>query len=158
VEALYAEDANPVVSLMAEEAIRALGEALPVIVRTPDDKTMRSRALDGAWLARTCLGSVGMALHHKLCHKLGGNDAASAGPLLFELNRALGIAAALAQIGMPEEGLDEAADLAQVLMCAHHSALFRFEDGHCIEGPCAGANLDAVQVAVDNAARIILKQ
>jgi nitrite reductase/ring-hydroxylating ferredoxin subunit len=36
----------------------------------------------------------------------------------------------------------------QVLMCAHHSALFRFEDGHCIEGPCAGAGLDAVQVVV----------
>jgi nitrite reductase/ring-hydroxylating ferredoxin subunit len=38
---------------------------------------------------------------------------------------------------------------AQVLMCAHHSALFRFEDGRCIEGPCAGAALDAVAVQVD---------
>jgi len=26
----------------------------------------------GAWLCGTCLGSVGMALHHKLCHVLGG--------------------------------------------------------------------------------------
>lgn len=39
---------------------------------------------------------------------------------------------------------------AQVLMCAHHSALFRFEDGHCIEGPCAGARLEAVAVEVDS--------
>ncbi|QCP52028.1 Rieske 2Fe-2S domain-containing protein [Trinickia violacea] len=38
---------------------------------------------------------------------------------------------------------------AQVLMCAHHSALFRFDDGHCIEGPCAGAGLDTVGVEVD---------
>ena len=38
--------------------------------------------------------------------------AAEAGPLLFELNRALGISAALAQLGMPESGLDEAAELA----------------------------------------------
>lgn len=38
---------------------------------------------------------------------------------------------------------------AQVLMCAHHSALFRFEDGHCIEGPCAGARLDSVKIDVD---------
>jgi alcohol dehydrogenase class IV len=91
-----------------------------------------------------------MALHHKLCHTLGGTfnlphaqthaamlphtahynhaaapealarvaralggkDAADAGPLLFELNHALGIPAALAQLGMPEQGLDEAADLA----------------------------------------------
>ncbi|AMR82056.1 Rieske (2Fe-2S) protein [Cupriavidus nantongensis] len=37
---------------------------------------------------------------------------------------------------------------AQVLMCAHHSALFRFEDGHCIEGPCAGAALTPVAVQV----------
>jgi alcohol dehydrogenase class IV len=72
-EALYAEDANPVISLMAEESIRALGEALPVIVRAPDDAPMRSRALYGAWLAGTCLGAVGMALHHKLCHTLGGS-------------------------------------------------------------------------------------
>ncbi|MCO6059117.1 Rieske 2Fe-2S domain-containing protein [Pseudomonas sp. MOB-449] len=36
----------------------------------------------------------------------------------------------------------------QVLMCAHHSALFRFEDGHCIEGPCAGSRLEAVPVRV----------
>jgi nitrite reductase/ring-hydroxylating ferredoxin subunit len=34
----------------------------------------------------------------------------------------------------------------QVLMCAHHSALFRFDDGHCIEGPCEGAALEAIQV------------
>jgi nitrite reductase/ring-hydroxylating ferredoxin subunit len=39
---------------------------------------------------------------------------------------------------------------AQVLMCAHHSALFRFEDGHCIEGPCAGSALEAVQVEVSD--------
>lgn len=37
---------------------------------------------------------------------------------------------------------------AQVLMCAHHSALFRFEDGRCIEGPCAGAGLEAVHIEV----------
>jgi len=36
----------------------------------------------------------------------------------------------------------------EVLMCAHHSALFRFEDGHCIEGPCAGASLTPVAIRV----------
>lgn len=72
VEALYAEDANPIVGLMAEEAIRSLGKALPVIVERPDDLAARSQALYGAWLAGICLGSVGMALHHKLCHTLGG--------------------------------------------------------------------------------------
>ncbi|ASC66895.1 Rieske (2Fe-2S) protein [Achromobacter denitrificans] len=37
----------------------------------------------------------------------------------------------------------------QVLMCAHHSALFRFEDGLCIEGPCQGAALDALPLRVE---------
>lgn len=72
VEALYAEDANPVISLMAEEGIRALGDALPVVVERPADLRARTGALYGAWLCGACLGSVGMALHHKLCHTLGG--------------------------------------------------------------------------------------
>ena len=37
---------------------------------------------------------------------------------------------------------------AEVLMCAHHSALFRFEDGHCIDGPCQGAALTPVAIQV----------
>ena len=72
VEALYAQDRNPVVSLMAAEGIRALGRALPVLVAEPGDRAARSDALYGAWLCGTCLGAVGMALHHKLCHTLGG--------------------------------------------------------------------------------------
>ncbi|MBJ9622663.1 Rieske (2Fe-2S) protein [Burkholderia multivorans] len=45
----------------------------------------------------------------------------------------------------------------QVLMCAHHSALFRFDDGMCIDGPCAGAGLEAVPVEVDPAAWVICR-
>src|SRR5690606_33529878 len=73
VEALYAENANPVVSLMAEEGIRALARSLPVVVKTPSDIEARSGALYGAWLCGVALGAVGMALHHKLCHVLGGS-------------------------------------------------------------------------------------
>ena len=72
VEGLYSETANPLVSLMAEEGIRALGRSLPQVVRQPDDLEARSDALYGAWLGGVVLGSVGMALHHKLCHTLGG--------------------------------------------------------------------------------------
>ena len=72
VEALYAQDRNPVISLMAEEGIRVLARALPVIMAKPDDRDARSEALYGAWLCGACLGAVGMALHHKLCHTLGG--------------------------------------------------------------------------------------
>ncbi len=73
VEALYARDANPVTSLMAEEGIRALASALPAIIENPADIEARSDALYGAWLCGTCLNAVGMALHHKLCHTLGGS-------------------------------------------------------------------------------------
>ena len=72
VEALYAFDANPVTSLMAEEGIAALARALPRILDAPSDATGRRDALYGAWLCGTCLGAVGMSLHHKLCHVLGG--------------------------------------------------------------------------------------
>jgi alcohol dehydrogenase class IV len=72
VEALYAEDANPIIGFMAEESIRSLAQALPGVVKDPGDPDARSQALYGAWLAGICLGSVGMALHHKLCHTLGG--------------------------------------------------------------------------------------
>jgi alcohol dehydrogenase class IV len=72
VEGLYTQDANPIVSLMAEEGIRALGSALPRIHRDPGDRAARTDALYGAWLCGVVLGSVGMALHHKLCHTLGG--------------------------------------------------------------------------------------
>jgi len=72
VEALYAPDANPIVSLMAAESIAAFATALPTVVRNPSDLPARSEALYGAWLAGSVLGSVGMGLHHKLCHTLGG--------------------------------------------------------------------------------------
>jgi len=73
VEGLYAQDRNPVASLMALEGIRALKDALPRIVDAPRDTEARGAALYGSWLCGTVLGTVGMALHHKLCHTLGGS-------------------------------------------------------------------------------------
>jgi maleylacetate reductase len=72
VEALYAQDGNPIVSLMAEEGIRALAASLPKVIRDGTDLKTRGDALYGAWLAGVALGMAGMALHHKLCHILGG--------------------------------------------------------------------------------------
>ncbi|MCC8943834.1 maleylacetate reductase [Bradyrhizobium sp. Arg62] len=148
-EALYAQEANPVISLMAEEGIRALAHALPVIAVTSDDHDARTEALYGAWFCGVCLGTVGMALHHKLCHVLGGRfdlphsemhaivlphalaynaaaapdaaariakavDANNAATGLFDLSRRLGTKRGLREIGMPEDGIDRAADLAIV--------------------------------------------
>lgn len=147
VEALYAEDRNPVISMMAEQAISAMGRALPAIIADPQNRNARAEALYGAWLCGVCLGSVGMALHHKLCHVIGGafdlphadthtvilpyamaynakaapeadmtvaralegNDGTSA---LVELGVRLGSPRSLKSLGMPEAGIDRAADLA----------------------------------------------
>ena len=72
VEGLYARDGNPILSIMAEEGIRALASALPRMVRNPTDHDAREDALYGAWLCGTVLGGTSVALHHKLCHVLGG--------------------------------------------------------------------------------------
>lgn len=72
VEALYARDGNPIVSMMASEGIRALASGLPKIQDAPNDIDARSECLYGAWLCAVCLGSTSVALHHKLCHTLGG--------------------------------------------------------------------------------------
>jgi maleylacetate reductase len=141
VEALYAVDGNPIVSLMAEEGIRALGSALP------KGKAGHDEALYGAWLCGAVLGSVSMALHHKLCHVLGGTfdmphaethtvilphataynapgspeammriaralHAKSAAGGLYDLAKKLGAPLTLKELGMPEAGLDKAADIA----------------------------------------------
>jgi alcohol dehydrogenase class IV len=147
VEALYARDRNPVTALMAEEGIRALAGALPAIMDKPGDRDARSQALYGAWLCGVCLGTVGMALHHKLCHTIGGTfdlphaethtiilshavaynapaapdamariaraiGASDAAQGLYDLARRLNAKLALRDIGMPESGIDKAADLA----------------------------------------------
>ena len=72
-EGLYADDANPVTQLLAEEGLAALGRALPAIHADSGDQQARADALYGAWLCGNVLGSVAMALHHKLCHTLGGS-------------------------------------------------------------------------------------
>src|SRR6266446_2978075 len=72
-EALYAKDGNPVISLLAEQGIAALARALPLIAADTQHREARSDALFGAWACGNCLGTVGMALHHKLCHTLGGS-------------------------------------------------------------------------------------
>ena len=146
-EGLYARDRNPVSTLLAAEGLRAFRDALPVVCETPDDLAARGETLYGAWLCGTVLGQVGMALHHKLCHVLGGSfglphaethavmlpytiafNAQAAGSHLEPLREVLGtsdigqglaefadrVAAprSLRDIGMKEDDLERAADLA----------------------------------------------
>jgi maleylacetate reductase len=72
VEGLYAPDATPIISLMAEEGARALAGALPAVVANGGDIDARAEAQYGAWLCGAVLAATTMSLHHKLCHTLGG--------------------------------------------------------------------------------------
>jgi alcohol dehydrogenase class IV len=72
IEGLYAENSTPLIALIAEEGIRALSSALPRFAHVLDDLPARADALYGAWLCGMVLGATSMALHHKLCHVLGG--------------------------------------------------------------------------------------
>lgn len=145
-EALYAPDRNPVIALMAADAVRALKAALPRIVRDPGDPAAREGALYGAWLCGAALGGSTMALHHKLCHVLGGSFdtphaethaimlphtigfnapaagealkplaetfGASPGVALFDFAASLGAPARLKNLGLTEDDLDRAAEIA----------------------------------------------
>jgi maleylacetate reductase len=72
VEALWTERRNPVTDAIATEAIGLLAAGLRACVRNPTDIEARDTALRGAWLAGTALAVGGTALHHKICHVLGG--------------------------------------------------------------------------------------
>jgi alcohol dehydrogenase class IV len=71
-EALYAEGANPITSLMAEQGIRILARGLPVVVVDPGDLVGRGDVLGGAYLAGAAFAAAGSGIHHKICHVLGG--------------------------------------------------------------------------------------
>ena len=73
VEALYAKNKNPLTSAIAEMGIASMVTALGIIPGDPQNLAAREKALFGAWLCGSCLANVGMALHHKLCHTLGGS-------------------------------------------------------------------------------------
>lgn len=73
VGALYWPKCGPVVHFMAEQGISALFGCLAAVVAAPGDVGSRTTALYGSWLCGSCLGMAPMALHHKLCHVLGGS-------------------------------------------------------------------------------------
>jgi maleylacetate reductase len=72
VEALYGPGANPVTALLAEDGIRRLVAGLEASVRDPADLDGRAELLLGAHLGGRALATAGVAIHHQLCHVIGG--------------------------------------------------------------------------------------
>jgi maleylacetate reductase len=146
-EALYAQNRNPMSTMIAIEGLKAFAAALPRVLDTPGDLNARGETLYGAWLCGTVLGQVGMALHHKLCHTLGGSfnlphaethavvlphavafnaravpdllapvtqifGGSNPGQALFDFAKSIGAPTALRDLGLKQDDLSEAAELA----------------------------------------------
>ena len=146
VEALYAPDATPIVTLMALEGTRALVKALPAVVASPSDRDARTRALYGAWLCGACLGNVTMSLHHKLCHALGGafdlphaETHAAVLPYVVAFN-APAVPAAMAQLA--------------AALGAHDAASALWQLGQALGAPESLATLGLTEADVDHVASL----
>ena len=72
VEALYAHNRNPVLSMIAEEGIRAIASGLPSVCDGSAGDDARGEALYGAFMCGLALSTATMGIHHKLCHVVGG--------------------------------------------------------------------------------------
>ena len=73
IEALYAKDRTDKTTELAVSGLKSFQSALPLVLEDPRNLSAREETLRGAWACGTVLGLVGMALHHKLCHTLGGS-------------------------------------------------------------------------------------
>lgn len=73
VEALYAQVKSPISDCFALEGIKALRQGLPDSIKNPHDLAARSMVLYGGMLSGYCVTLAGIAIHHKLCHVLGGH-------------------------------------------------------------------------------------
>ena len=72
VEALYAVGCNPITSVLALEAVRAVASSLAEVMEHPHAVDARGRLLYGSALCGMALGATSGGLHHALCHVLGG--------------------------------------------------------------------------------------
>jgi maleylacetate reductase len=72
VEALYPAQPNPVARLLALEGIRSLATSLPGVVER-NDVASRARALYAGFIGGMLVSMVGIGLHHKICHVIGGH-------------------------------------------------------------------------------------
>lgn len=81
VEALYASQADPAMTIAARKGLHELIDGLPRLASVPEDLAARERVLLGAYCAGLALAGCGMGLHHRICHVLGGASLAPHGKL-----------------------------------------------------------------------------
>jgi maleylacetate reductase len=145
VEALYSTHANPLTTSIASAGIEHMLRGLRPYPSAASLDAITD-CMYGAWLCGEALAQVGMGLHHRLCHVLGGTFALPHAPThtvllpyvaafnepwtetlrpprrffdgenlalgLRRLAEDLGAPMSLQSLGLPEEAIEHAADLA----------------------------------------------
>ncbi len=81
VEACYARDVSLVVPPVALDGIRRIVRSLPYCLANGRNIDAREDLLTGAYLAGFSIANATMALHHGLCHVLGGRTGVAHGVL-----------------------------------------------------------------------------
>lgn len=72
IEALYVPTSNPITSQLALTGIDMLYRALTKLADEPSDLEARTEAAYGATIGGLMVNSVGIGMHHRICHVLGG--------------------------------------------------------------------------------------
>ena len=72
IEALYVPKSNPLTSQLALTGIDMLYRALKKLADELADLEARTRAAYGATIGGLMVNSVGIGMHHRICHVLGG--------------------------------------------------------------------------------------
>ncbi|HEV3382220.1 MAG TPA: maleylacetate reductase [Trebonia sp.] len=72
IDSMWAPNADPINTALAAEGIRALNAGLPKVAGNPNDLAGREEALYASYVSAVAFASAGSALHHKICHVLGG--------------------------------------------------------------------------------------
>jgi maleylacetate reductase len=88
-EALYPQVPNPLAATLAEQCLRAHQRGLLALYFDQADTAARTDLLYGAFLGGLVIGMCGIALHHQLCHVIGG---------LYDLPHAASNSAVLPQV------------------------------------------------------------
>ena len=163
IDGFWAPRSDPINKALGTEGLRALVPGLRALKINPDDLQAREQTLYGAYLAAVAFASAGSAIHHKICHVLGGaynlshaemhavvlayvtafnapvaavaasrisSALGSVGPAkgIYDLRAELGIVGSLAELGMREEDIDEAARLAVAAIPASNPQQVTFEN------------------------------
>jgi alcohol dehydrogenase class IV len=72
IEGVYSTTRSPVSTATALAGIEVIQRALPRCVAAGRDVEARTQMLSGAYLAGTTIAHAALAIHHGLCHVLGG--------------------------------------------------------------------------------------